>query len=128
MLYSCFDSKSGLYDYYADKLEIPLNADLPVPSMPSPAGKVGVPAIDAGRPLPGDAKHIGRGWHAKGMIVQCGRGSLGAVGSGGIASALRGLGVAAGVGVAGYYLGKRSEVGALLGLIVGGYVAYKLET
>jgi hypothetical protein len=127
MLYSCFDAKSGLYDYYADRREIAINADMPVPSLPAPAGKVGVPAIDAGRPLPSDAKHIGRGWHAKGIVVQCGRGSLGALPSGGVVSAVRGLALISGIGLAGYYLGKRSEAGAVLGALIGGYFAYKLE-
>jgi len=77
--YSCFNPSDGLYDYYVDGLQTPLNADLPVPKMPSAAGKVGVPAIDAGRPLPKNAQFTGRGWHARGMVVQCGRGSLGQI-------------------------------------------------
>jgi hypothetical protein len=80
--YSCFDPKAGQYDYYEDGTQLAINADLPVPRLPPMAGKVGVPAIDAGRPLPSAAKRVGKGWHARGLIVQCGRGS----------SALSGLG------------------------------------
>lgn len=79
MIYSCFDPKAGLYDYFADSVQRPINADLPIPKLPAAAGKVGVPAIEAGRPMPADAKHVGRGWHAKGMVVVCGRGAYGAV-------------------------------------------------
>ena len=77
MNYSCFDQKSGLYDYYADATELAINADLPVPQLPSVAGKIGVPSIDAGRPLPAGARPVGRGWHARGIVVSCGRGSQG---------------------------------------------------
>jgi len=78
MLYSCFNPASGLYDYFQDGKQLAINADLPVPKLPPMAGKIGVPAINAGRPLPQDAKPAGQGWHAKGLIVQCGRGALGA--------------------------------------------------
>lgn len=75
MLYSCFNPEVGLYDYFEDDAQRAINADLPVPKLPPIAGKVGVPAIDAGRPLPSGAKPAGKGWHAKGVVVQCGRGS-----------------------------------------------------
>lgn len=75
MNYSCFDPASGLYDYFEDATQIPINADLPVPQLPKAAGKIGVPSIDAGRPLPPGARPVGRGWHARGIVVSCGRGS-----------------------------------------------------
>jgi len=75
--YSCFDPRSGLYDYYADNVQLPINADLPVPQLPQAAWKIGVPSIDAGRPLPPGARPVGRGWHARGIVVSCGRGSPG---------------------------------------------------
>lgn len=73
MIYSCFDPAAGLYDYFENGASYPFNGDLPVPSLPPPAGKIGVPAIHAGRPLPRDARHVGRGHTARGMLVECGR-------------------------------------------------------
>lgn len=78
MIYSCFDDKSGLYSYFEDKEEHPINADLPVPKFTRTAGEMGVAAIDAGRPLPSGARRVGRGWQARGRIVNCvQRGGLG---------------------------------------------------
>jgi hypothetical protein len=81
MLYSCFNAAAGQYDYFEDGVQIPINSDLPVPELAPIAGKIGVPAIDAGRRLPSGAKPAGQGWHAKGLIVQCGRGSMSGFGS-----------------------------------------------
>lgn len=73
MIYSCFDQKSGQYRYFQDSLQIPVNGDLPVPNyLKNRATKLGVPALEAGRPLPRDAKMVGRGIAARGMIVSCG--------------------------------------------------------
>lgn len=78
MLYSCFNQAAALYDYFEDGLAIPVNGDLPIPSLPPIAGKIGVPALQAGRPLPVGAKHVGQGFAARGIIVECGQsGSLG---------------------------------------------------
>lgn len=77
MIYSCFDSARGEYDYFEDSRRVPINADLPVPNLPPDAGRIGVAAIEAGRPLPTDARRIGRGWNARGMVVQCGHGPNG---------------------------------------------------
>lgn len=82
MIYSCFNPNSGRYRYFEDTRQIQVNADLPVPKLPPPAGKIGVPAIDAGRPLPRDARPVGEGWHAKGIVVRCGNGSSGMAGLG----------------------------------------------
>jgi hypothetical protein len=76
MIYSCFDPTVGLYDYYEAPGDIAFNSDLPTPKLPPIAGTIGVPAIDAGRPLPSNAKHVGKGWHARGMVAACGRGSM----------------------------------------------------
>lgn len=77
MIYSCFDQDSGHYHYFQDDLQIPVNGDLPVPVLPPIAGKIGVPALQAGRPLPAAAKHVGSGQMARGILVECGRsGSL----------------------------------------------------
>jgi len=69
--YSCFDAPTGLYRYFADGSTHPINTDLPVPRLPPRAGKVGVPAREAGRPLPSAAREVGRGMSACGIIVQC---------------------------------------------------------
>ena len=71
MIYSCFDARSGLYRYFEDSASQPVNSDLPVPSFPR-ATKIGVPAIEAARALPAEARPAGSGWHARGIIVQCG--------------------------------------------------------
>lgn len=72
MIYSCFDQNSGLYRYFQDSTQIPVNGDLPVPNyLKGRATKLGVPALEAGRPLPRDARPIGRGVPARGMLVNC---------------------------------------------------------
>ena len=72
MIYSCFNERAGHYEYFEDDRGQAINGDLPVPTLQGKmAGKVGVPARDAGRSLPSDAKRIGTGWAAQGMIVQC---------------------------------------------------------
>jgi len=78
MIYSCFDPQSGLYDYFENARMLPINADLPVPSLPR-ATQIGVASIEAGRPLPLDARHVGRGWHARGQVVKCRNDTLGAI-------------------------------------------------
>lgn len=71
MIYSCFNAAKGMYQYFEDALELPVNADLPVPSLPASAGKIGVPAFQAGRPLPMGARAAGTGYTARGILVQC---------------------------------------------------------
>lgn len=78
MMYSCFNQSTGLYEYFQDDSTRPINGDLPIPKLPASTGRIGVPSIEAGRPLPGGAKKIGKGWHARGMVVQCGLKPLGA--------------------------------------------------
>lgn len=74
MHYSCFNPRTGLYDYWEDGIAgIPINGDLPVPSLPDET-QLGVAAIEAGRKLPSSARPAGSGWRARGQIVQCGRG------------------------------------------------------
>ncbi len=79
MIYSCFDQKAGLYRYFQDDTQRPINADLPVPRLPRAVERIGVPAIDAARPFPSGAKVAGRGWHARGIVVQCPARGLGGV-------------------------------------------------
>lgn len=77
MIYSCFDQVRGLYDYYEGSGDLAINADLPIPRLPKANNKIGVPAIDAGRPMPADARKIGTGWKARGMVARCGGGMSG---------------------------------------------------
>lgn len=77
MIYSRFNDQRGLYDVFEDASTHALNGDLPVPPLGSVAGKVGVPATEAGRPLPANARRIGTSWQAKGMVVKSAGGSLG---------------------------------------------------
>lgn len=69
MLYSRFDEKRAVYDVFEDGVTRAVNADLPVPKLGPMVGGIGVPASEAGRPLPSGAKHVGESWHAKGLIV-----------------------------------------------------------
>jgi hypothetical protein len=76
VLYSCFDDQAGNYRVYEHRGERAVNDDLPVPKLPSDVSGIGVPAIEAGRPLPKGARYVGRSWQAKGIVVRCG-GELG---------------------------------------------------
>jgi hypothetical protein len=78
MFYSCFDAKRGDYRLFEDSRSLAVNADLPVPSLGPDVSGIGVPAIEAGRPLPSGAQEVGRTWRARGIIVNCGAG-LGAI-------------------------------------------------
>lgn len=72
MLYSCFDAPRGEYKVFEDEKTHPANGDLPVPRLSAlMAGSVGVPASDAGRPLPSDASYVGHAPNAQGLLVQC---------------------------------------------------------
>ena len=71
MIYSCFNHRLGMYEYFSDSKGHPTNGDLPVPRPSRPAGKIGSPSIDSGRPLPPSAKAVGRGYRARGLLVAC---------------------------------------------------------
>jgi len=76
VIYSCFDPPSGLYHYFETPEQRAINSDLPVPRLPAAVGRIGVPAIDAGRPIPEGARPVGQGWHAQGIVAQCRGGGL----------------------------------------------------
>lgn len=133
MIYSCFNQQRGLYRYFEDGRPLAVNADLPVPSHPA-ATKVGVPSLEAARPMPARARAAGEGWHARGIVVQCPNGPLSGSDIFGPDFYLRvtaelltyaALGAVLGVGVM-HALGKRTSqdrktgagVGALLGMPV----------
>lgn len=71
MKYSCFNDRLRLYEVFEDDRGHPMNGDLPVPMLGPDAGGIGVPATEAGRRLPGDAKRVGTSWHPRGLVVQC---------------------------------------------------------
>ena len=79
MIYSAFDEPSGLYRYYEDHRHHPVNADLTLPTIARDAGRVGAPARECGRPLPPDARPVGTGWHARGLVVVPTRAGVGEV-------------------------------------------------
>jgi len=112
MIYSCFDDRSGLYRYFHTDESFPVNADLPVPRLPEPIGKVGVPSILSGRTLPVGARLAGHGWHARGIVVQCGNGTgggLGSFGSEGMGGGWWLLAGAASVAALGWYAWARGK-------------------
>lgn len=72
MRYSRFVPESGDYEIYEDRFGQaghPINADLPTPAFGRVAGRVGIPASDAGRRLPPGARRVGRSWRPEGQIV-----------------------------------------------------------
>lgn len=79
VLYSKWDPSRGGYTYFETAEQVPYAADLPVPRL-SAVGPIGVPSVEAGRPLPSSAQMVGNGPLARGMIVPTeGRGVLGAL-------------------------------------------------
>lgn len=139
MIYSCFNEKAGHYEYFSDDRGHPMNGDLPVPDLHGKfAGKVGVPAKDAGRPLPRDAKRTGTGWQARGMIVQCNNSSvrsLAGFGAEGSVNYTRVGFVAGGAVLGAWYEIQRKGTGpfenpiwgAVAGALVGSIIAYWAE-
>ena len=74
MIYSRFDDTSGLYDLFEDAEGRAINSDLPVPMTGQMANGIGVPASEAGRPIPSSAKFVGKSWHARGIVATPGQG------------------------------------------------------
>lgn len=67
--YSRWDPASGVWTYYDAPEPLPnLNDDLPTPELVA-ASRIGVPSIEAGRPLPSGATRVGQGEFAQGMIA-----------------------------------------------------------
>lgn len=104
MIWSCFNPQSGFYDYFESPEQIPINADLPVPKLPPAGNEVGVSSMEAGRPLPRNARRVGSGWHARGLVATCGQNY--GLGDASGAAVSRGLLWAAAAAVAAYYLVK----------------------
>ena len=77
MLYSRFEADRGDYAVFEDSVRHPLNGDFPVPALGPEINQIGVPASEAGRPLPRGARFVGRSWHARGLVVAPQRAGLG---------------------------------------------------
>lgn len=135
MIYSCFNEKAGHYEYFRDDRSAPINGDLPVPQLADrQAGKVGVPARDAGRPLPKDARKFGVGWQARGMIVSCKPSAVRGIGQTDALDRLKWLGrtlmVGSGAAIGVLYEHQRGGnelTGMFYGALVGASVAYFSE-
>lgn len=68
MIYSRFRPHAGDYEYFESPEKIGLADDLPTPKLPF-GTSVGVPSVDAGRPIPAGAVYRGTGPFAKGVIA-----------------------------------------------------------
>lgn len=110
MIYSVFVPEQGLYHYYETPNGVAVNADLPLPSLPADAGKIGVPSIDAARRLPSKAKLVGQGWHARGVLAAPGGGGIAGLGAFEVKSALPlALALGAGSMLQGYMMRRRGS-------------------
>lgn len=68
----------GGYDYYEANQVAPLGDDLSVPALQVVNG-IGVPSVEAGRPIPRGARHIGDGELPIGVIAPMDTSRIGAV-------------------------------------------------
>lgn len=68
MIYSEWKPDTGGFIYYEANEAQNINDDLPAPELRA-ASKIGVPSIEAGRPLPSGARVVGEGDVAVGMIA-----------------------------------------------------------
>jgi len=83
MIYSVYDDHNGGFVYY-EAGGPAINADFQTPSFAAQS-PLGVPSVEASRPLPGGARQVGRGTVPKGTIAR--RGGGGAWGGAGSALA-----------------------------------------
>jgi hypothetical protein len=68
VIYSRWKPDTGGYEYLRASGSLNLNDDLPTPEL-QPATKIGVPSIEAGRPVPSGAVVVGEGDVAVGIIA-----------------------------------------------------------
>lgn len=68
MIYSRYRPDVGGYEYFRAAESYNRNDDLPTPELP-PASKIGVPSIEAGRPIPPNAVKVGEGEVAVGLLA-----------------------------------------------------------
>jgi hypothetical protein len=68
MIYSRWKPDTGGYEYLEAPGSHNINDDLPTPEL-RPASKIGVPSIEAGRPVPPGAEVVGEGDVAVGIVA-----------------------------------------------------------
>jgi hypothetical protein len=68
MIYSQWQPDTGGYKYLETPESHNMNDDLPTPQL-RPATRIGVPSIEAGRPVPAGARPVGEGDIAVGLVA-----------------------------------------------------------
>lgn len=69
MKYSVFDQGRGDFAYYEAEDGLDINDDRPVPKFAiGLRTAIGVPSVEAGRPMPAKARFVGRGSEAIGIV------------------------------------------------------------
>ena len=106
MRYSRFNAELGLYEVFEDTSTHALNGDFPVPRLGPDAGRIGIPATEAGRELPARAKRVGTSWHAKGLVVRPRQPALGGLGDSDTLSTVLTVGFIGVVAVVAAYIGS----------------------
>lgn len=72
MIFSQWQPDGG-YRYYETDHVHPIGDELPEVRMPAPSGNIGVPAQDAGFPIPSGAAYVGEGDHPVGIMAPMAR-------------------------------------------------------
>ena len=72
MIFSQWQPDGG-YKYFESSKRLPIGDDVPEVRLPAPSGGIGVPAQDAGYPLPPDAQFIGEGDGPQGIMAPMAR-------------------------------------------------------
>lgn len=67
MIFSQWQPDGG-YKYFESSKRLPIGDDVPEVRLPAPSGGIGVPAQDAGYPLPPDAQFVGEGDMPRGIM------------------------------------------------------------
>lgn len=75
MIFSMWQPDGG-YKYFESQERHGIGDDLPHLKYPANANRLGVPAQDVGRKLPGDAKYVGSGTEPQGVITRMDRGEV----------------------------------------------------
>jgi len=68
VIYSRWRPEGDGYDYFDVDEVVNINDDLPTPDLRE-AGRLGVPSIEAGRPIPAGASWVGNGDDAIGLVA-----------------------------------------------------------